>query len=347
MIDTADHRRIPFSFIHIVLGMFLLLGMPLVVSAHPVVQPLVIDHVLEPRGQAASTIMLRNPTNVMMRVYASVNAVRVDADGGIEEFTPASASDNRTTITSWIEVTRARIEIPPGGTYEVPVQIRLHPQAEPGVYHALIGFASGRNQSTAHEHVRAGRAPGTILRIEVAEHRTSFLQLERFMIDRFVTRSDESQFEYTIVNPSDTPLIPQGQLILYNTRGDEVGSLRINQENTEIAPGDSHVFRAELPETRQLGRHRAFLSLTYGEGQRASLTDTVFFYHIPLATLLVLFAIVLLFSLLFSWWLHRRYAGDEPDDHDPVHVFVRDGNSRDPSDHDINLKIIHHDTQDR
>ena len=256
----------------------LLFLIPLLAFADHSVRPLVVDLDMEPRAQAQETITITNQSDRMQRVYATVNAVKVEGEDTIAEFTAPSDSDNRITPTSWFQVSRARIEVPAGEQYELPVRIHIHPQAEPGVYHVLLGVASGRNRPTAEERVRSGAAPGTLFRIAVADDRTAYLQLRSFYADRLMSNVAASSFSYTIENPSDTPLTPGGEIILYNRSGHEVGSIPANPDRIEISPGSAHTFSPPISDTVGWGRHRAHLTVTYGDGQRASLTDTIFFY---------------------------------------------------------------------
>lgn len=285
----------------------LLLLFPILAQADHSVRPLVVDLNLEPRGQSNETITITNPTNRVERVYATVNKVAVSDDGTISEFTRPSESDNRVTPTSWFSVSRARIEVPPGEQYELPVRVQVHPQAEPGVYHVLVGIASGRNRPTAEERVRTGTAPGTLFRVEIADDRTAYLQLRSFSTDRLLSNASAGSFSYTIENPSDTTLVPLGEVIIYDNRGREVSSIPANPDQTQIEPGSSHSFTQPLIGTLTWGQHRAHLFLSYGDGQRAALTDTIFFYHIPLFWLITIFAVLLIISVSVAYWLHRRY----------------------------------------
>ena len=321
----------------------LLLLMPMIVFGDHSVRPLVVDLDMEPREQAQETITITNQSNRMQRVYATVNEVQVEGERTITEFTAPSDSDNRITPTSWFQVSRARIEISAGGQYELPVRIQVHPQAEPGVYHVLLGIAGGSNRPIAEDRVRSGAAPGTLFRIEVADDRTSYLQLRSFATDRFISNVAASAFSYTVENPSDTPLIPGGEIIIYNRSGREVGGLPANPDGIEIAPGSAHTFSLPISGTSGWGRHRAHLTVTYGDGQRASLTDTIFFYHVPIFWLSLVFVVLLLFSITFSYILHRRYyrsAG--PDTVTSIPLRRRDA-TRTDSPSDIRLTQKKHD----
>lgn len=313
---------------------------PVVATAQQSVQPLVIDKTLEQNGKATADITITNPSDRMVRVYATVNAIRVDDAGAIEEFTSRNSVDDTETVTSWLAIERGRIEISPGQSYEATLQIDVHPQATPGVYHGFIGFASGRNRPAAEESVRSGQAPGSIVRIEIAEDRDSYLQLDQFTTNRFVVDSAKTNFDYTISNPGDMPLQPNGEVIVYDSRGREVGAVPANPEQVTIAPGEEALFSAALPETDGLGRYRAYLALTYGEGRRATLQDTIYFFRLPLYHLIALFTGILLISIGVAYWLHRRYGtvADDFDGGEHVNLYHDPEGRSEPMGHDLDLR---------
>lgn len=316
---------------------FLCVWFPTQVQAQYTVQPMVVDHTLDARDQVRSPITIQNTSDRVMRLYATVNAVKLDAAGGIESFTSRNQSDNKETVTSWLSVDRGRIEIPPGATHETSVHIQVHPNAVPGTYHAFVGFADGRNRSAAEEKVANGQAPGTIVRIEVAENRTSYLRLDRFFTERFITDPANSQLVYHVENPGDTPLVPSGELIIYDARGREVGAVPVNEARVEIQPGETQEFTSPVPESNKIGRYRAYLTLNYGQGQLASLQDTIFFFQIPLASLIIIFVVLLLVAMGVAYMLHRRYVAPSGIDHDEIMVFHRPNQQSQKMEHDIDL----------
>ena len=136
-------------------------------------------------------------------------------------------------------------------------------------------------------------------------------------------------------------VVPKGEIIFYNGRGEEVGAVPVNKETQSLAPNESKTFEVPAPVDGYLGKYKAFLSVDYGTVQVASVYDTAFFYVIPWQQLLIMFLVVMIVAVILSVLIHRRFAvKSEGDDehgafHLPFHVF--EGKSSD-ADHDINLK---------
>lgn len=310
---------------------------PTVASA-TTISPKIIDLDLEKRDIVERTITLTNNGTRPTRIYPTVHEIAIDENGEIEKFTYATNNKQTDTVTSWIEVPRGRITVEPGETYEVPVRIKIHPQAQSGNYVVFVAFSNAANKSDAEKRAMAGKSDGTIIRISVEKDRTEFLKLESFSVERFVTGLEEdSTIFYRIANNGQAPLVPEGELILYDTKGVEVGSVPVNPGGVELQPDSSQEFSSSLPDTLRAGKYKAFLNVDYGIEQRASLMDTTFFYNMPIMTMIIIFLSVMSFAILLTFLIYRRVTPTIIEDgaHD-VSMYLREGNSE-AKDHDLDL----------
>lgn len=310
-----------------------------VLAAAYKVTPRIIDVEVKPRDIFSRDITLTNNTNHNLNLYAAVNQVTVDEGGDITSFSPPSVSDNTITPTSWVSITRGRISLSAGQTKTVPLDFKIHPQAEAGVYHMVVGFGAGHNRAVSEAQIRDGSAPGTVLTISVDQERSEFLKLKRFLIDRFVIKPDNKAISYTLDNPGETNVTPTGEIIISNSRGEEVAAVPINPDKETLAPGQETTYVIDAPTEGLTGRYKAFLTVDYGTEQLASVYDTAFFNVVPWQKLLILFIVVLAFAILLTVYLHRKMGGrhEYEDEHEEVPLFIRESLSED-QDHDINLK---------
>lgn len=303
------------------------------------VTPRVIDREVQQRDIFSDTITITNNERHKLNIYASVNAVNLDDGGDITTFTPASVSDNSKTVTSWIAIKRGRIELMPGQTKEIPVEFKIHPEAESGVYHAFIGFGAANNKPEAEKQIQNGTAPGVVVTLAVDQKKTEFLKLSGFIVDRFVTKPDNKAITYTLDNPGSADVIPTGEIIFYDNHGVEVNSLPVNPDNIALSPGQKTTYAIPAPTADMMGKYKAFLSVDYGTQQLASVYDTAFFYVVPWQRIMIIFVILMIIVILLTIILHRRYGvSDHYDDGtEDVPLFVRNSVSQD-KEHDINLK---------
>jgi hypothetical protein len=316
-----------------------------VMAANFTVSPILIDYTAEARDIISRDIILTNTSDKPIRAYASVHEVTMGEGTEIKEFIPSSMTlDRATSITSWLEISRARLEIPPRGTLSVPLTIKVHPEAPPGVYHALIGFAAGRNRDDIEAQVISGNGETAILKITIDDTRRTQLQLINFVTDRFVMSPDDNTVSFTLQNTGDVPLTPTGEVIIYDTTGRELAAIPANSSGTTVLPGEQLIVTETLPFIERLGRNKAYLSLEYGEN-RAAVFDTTFYYSIPWYYLLGVFLLLTFVLITLIWIFKRAFAGDEyqNDGVYEVPLFYRTAHDHDEYEHDLNLK---HDRKD-
>ena len=302
------------------------------------VTPLIMEHVVSPRDIFEETIKITNTSAGPLRLFPTVNAVTVGAEGKIETFVPASMGNTATSATSWIEITRNRVEIAPNESIKIPITIHISPNALPGEYHVFIGFPGGSNRDIAEAAVLAGTAPGTILRVSLAEKKNEYLRLQRFNIPRFVTSAEKALISYDIENVGSTPLVPTGEIILYDGKGIEQTSVPVNPQSIEIRPQSTEHFSIPFDKVGYIGRHKAYINIEYGTNVRANVYDTTYFTIIPLRAVIAVFVLLLAISVVLTLLYHRRSHGTFVLDDESVSVYVRTGQSGPEKDHDINLK---------
>jgi len=285
--------------------------------------------------------VLKNLSSKPTRIYASVNEVNVTDNTEILDFVPASMSDRKVSITSWIEITRSRLELPPNGELSVPLKIRINPEAEPGVYYAYIGFASGANRDEIENKIKAGQGNGTILKITIADDTKEQISLVSFTADRFSYNDTDSQITFVLENTGDVPLSPSGEVIIYNTKGNELGSIPVNEEGTIIQPGERVEFSKLLPFVNSLGRNKAYLSINYGIKNQANVFDTTFYYSVPWYYILSFFVALLTLLVITTLVVRKLFTNTSDTFEQGVYelpLFVKQSHDHNEYDHDLNLK---------
>lgn len=306
------------------------------------VSPLIVDVDAEARDTFTRTVTLTNTGSRPLRLYASVHEIEVGDEDEILSFVPPSMSDRTTSITSWIEIKRSRLEIPVGESLDVPLTIRLNPNTKPALYHGYIGFAAGPNRDEVEADIMAGKGEGIVVRVSVGTNAKESLRLVSFTTDRFSYQSGKGVMNYELENTGDIPVALQGDVVIYDGRGRELTSINLadGNEGMVLAPGARQVFTKELPFIDRIGKNKAYLSVMYGEGQTATLNDTNFYYSVPWPYLLGMFLLLFL-ALTSIIFLVRRATRSSESQHEEVKdlpMTIRNRNEHDTYDHDINLK---------
>ncbi len=320
----------------------LVIAIPGFVSANFSVSPLIIDVDAEVRDSFTYDIKLLSHHSSPLKLYASVHEIDPNVDGTIKSFIPASMSDQSTSVTSWIQITRSRISLQPGEETSVPLTIKINPNTPPGLYHAFVGFASGHNRDVAEETILSGQGVGSVLRISVGGKQEEFLRLVSFTTDPFSYIESKGEVTYVLENTGDVPLTPKGDVIIYDSRGRELTTIELNKDESQVInPGEKIEYKKELPFINRLGKNKAYLSLEYGKENRASLYDTNFYFSIPwfylIIVVLLLATVLTALIIMFRRSASHVSAFDTHEAHD-LPLFVRDNKEHSEYEHDINLK---------
>lgn len=323
------------------IALALLFVAPAIVSASGVeVSPILIDENLEKRSVVTKEITLTNQTDSVQVIYATVNEVSVDDAGAMKEFVAPAVDDRTTAITSWLEISRGRILLEPGKSTTTPLTIRVHPKAEAGEYHAFVGFVPASNRPEAEKIAMAGGAKGTIVKIQIDEKQNHAFAINSFLVDRFVLKNEDRVVTVQVKNDGDGDMVPSGEIIFYNSRGEEVSAAPVNQQSEHVAPGEVKDFLVSIPFTDKVGRFKANVRLGDGVAQQALVFDTTQFFMIPMKWAIVAGIVILLLSLIVTYLLHHSFRDDarESEYGDSLPLYVRNDREHQEKEHDIDLK---------
>lgn len=305
------------------------------------VRPFLIDEIVEPRDIVTRQITLTNETGRRTLYYATVNGITLDNDGEIMDFVTPVMTDRTNTATSWVEISRGRIDLEAGESTEIPVTLRIHPFAESGVYHVFVGFPAAQNRPIAEAAAMNGDADGVILKITVADTTSESLHISNFSLKRFVLNEDDREIQIEVENIGDAPSSPTGEIIFYSPTGEEVAAVTINEEAKTIPPGEKVTFASSIPFSDKLGRFKANLTLHYGEEGKSTVFDTAQFYMIPYRIMLLLLLGILCFSIFVTVLLKKafdeEYDGEDDEHGKSIPLFIQTGREYKDVDHDITL----------
>ena len=240
----------------------------------------------------------------------------VDTNEGKQAFVDRSKGDWSQSLANWIEVSRAEIELLPAETKRLPILIQINLRANPGIYHAEVAFAAGPSRDVAELKMRQGEGEKVVVNIEVLDDAKEVLQLGKFVSDKPIFSGGEASFTYELENVGNRTVSPKGTIRIYNRRGEEVGEIPVNENDTSIEPKAKDSLAAAWAAGAGMGRYKAYLDLEYGD-QRANIQDTIQFWIIPWKKLLLIFSFVLVALIIGAILLHRRYI--EPFDFSPEH----------------------------
>jgi hypothetical protein len=267
------------------------------------VSPLIVDEKAKQRDIIKQTVVLTNNTDRKRQIYVTVK--NMDRTEGEKDLLHRTKADINTSIANWIEITRGVIELEPGETKRIPYLIQVHLSATPGIYHAKIYFQEGSNRAEAERRTKPYQEID--VNLEVLDDATERLQLSSFISNEVFFTGKEVGFSYLLENIGNRAVAPEGEIRIYNRRGEEVATLPANNENVSLLPEATSELAAVWQTGGKFGRYKAFLDLQYGEKQVATVNDTVFFWVIPWKQIVILFVIFCIVIALIGYIIYERY----------------------------------------
>ncbi len=261
------------------------------------VSPLIIDAEGQPRDTVPASFILENSSSRMQTLYTFVNNVSPQ-NGGTNFMAPGEA-DLSGSLANWITISRAVLNIKPGQQQKVEFSIDVPPVAVPGSYHARISLVDGTTRDEAAAHME--QAASVSVNFTVQARKNERLQLNSFKPVHSVVSNRTQRFETVIENIGDQPLAPQGEIVMYDSGGKEVGAVKVNSDGKTIEPGKTLVIYNSWTAPLQTGRLKAKLGLEYGVTSHLNLLDSTYFWLLPwqVVTALFLVGFAILFILLY------------------------------------------------
>jgi hypothetical protein len=106
-----------------------------------------------------------------------------------------------------------------------------------------------------------------------------------------------------INNTGNREISPEGRMLIYNRRGEEVDEIKI--EAGTIAAGETAAITKEW-QNGKMGKYKVKLMLEYGETVKRDLNDSLFFWIFPFKWLLSIFGTTLFLVSLLVFIIFRR-----------------------------------------
>jgi hypothetical protein len=242
-----------------------------------------------------------NNTGSKVDLYPIVNDISIKE--GRQEFLDPSLMDKSTSLARWIQISRGVIELWPGESKEIPFSIHVNRYAKPGKYYAVITFSQGSTRVEAEAKALKLNQPQVLLNIEVEEHIIEKAQIQKFQTEKKIFLNFPVKFLLEIENIGNREIRPEGYIHIYNKRGEEVGSININQAQiAAIAPAATGFFTNIWQPERGFSQYKAVLAAEYGNKEKRDLQDTIYFWVLPWQ-FLIFFGGGLLILIIISLWL--------------------------------------------
>ncbi|MEK7608586.1 MAG: hypothetical protein AAB495_03325 [Patescibacteria group bacterium] len=268
--------------------------------------PAVVDLKGMPRDILGGEFQIRNIADHRIAVYPFVYGV--EEENGVQKFLDSSLADQAESLANWISLHRGVIMLDPGEEKKVQFNLQINLRAEPGFYHAVIGVGEGATRDDAEQDI--SRAATLAVNVEVISDVRVDFALKSFRATKTFLVGSSPAFSYRVLNNGNRPEAPRGELRIYNRRGKEISFIPTNTEGKIVSPGEEAPFSVNSEAVFPIGRHKAFLDVSYGEEGGKHLTDTAFFWVFPLIWVFavgVLFFAIIIAAIALHYIYERRH----------------------------------------
>lgn len=298
---------------HRALGALLFLGflLPSVSFAQNAVSftvsPTIFDMTANPGQVWNSTIRVINANPYDLMVYMDVVNFKPQGESGVPVFSPSSAEDRiQANFAAWISTT-PELTLPAETTIELPIQISVPADAEPGGHFAAVLIGTKPPEKTDNEtKVETSQVISSLLFLRVSGDIREEATVRSFRsLDYFLNRP-ETTFELRIENTGNVHVQPQGDIKIYNMWGQERGVIPVNKQSLfgNVLSDSVRKYNFEWKgewSLADIGRYTVEATLTYGTNARQSLTADASFWVVPWKILLVTIVSLVGFVYLFTW----------------------------------------------
>ena len=305
------------------------------------ISPPTLDFTLNPGDVIADVVQVFNEEGIPFKVTpVPVNFFAPeggDSDGS-PEFYDAKEVRNSYELAPWFVLSETPVVIPPNERVNVPFQIAVPEDAQPGSHFGAIQIlASKPDEVPGMDAASVGIDRGTtvLIFVRIAGDAKDELRVADFGAQSGMLSHLPADFTVRLTNEGNTHQRPVGNIIIESMLGRQVATLQVNPgpQYKSILPGtarrfDASWFRNRLPEgageyESQLrnfafGKYTATLLINYGSSsQQKNLTAVTTFWVIPwlaLATyvgaaLLAVLVVVLIFRGYNAMLIRRYEAG--------------------------------------
>jgi hypothetical protein len=223
------------------------------------------------------------------------------------EFNDPTKLDKTVSLARWIRVKRGPLNIKPGEKYELSLSVEVDMNARPGVYHAAVSFSQASNMPAAEAAAITNNLPTLLVNMTVEDGAIEKAQIGSFKSLKNIFFQLPVIFNLNVDNIGNQPISPQGTMIIYDRQGREVDALNINGDKKNIPPEttENFVFEWKPAPAKILGKYRAKINLVYGEKAVRDLSDSIYFWILPLRYLVIILVVALIIIILLTIIMFR------------------------------------------
>ena len=278
------------------------------------VTPPLIKINISPGEVWSSSVKVVNNNPRDLEVFASVMDFKSGQEGGIVFIKEKdSQAGERFLLSHWVEISREPILIPAYQSRQVPFTIRVPLDAEPGGKYATVLVGTGPvAQDISGTGIRISTLVSSLILANVRGEVIEEARIREFSTEKSFYQKPEVRFTLRMENTGNVHIQPQGEIRIFNLWGKERGLIPINHktEYGNVLPQSvrkwNFLWQGE-ESLLEAGRYKAVLTLIYGNEAKKTVSETVYFWVLPLVPTAGILG-GFFFFFLFTFLMIRAYV---------------------------------------
>lgn len=284
-----------------------------------------LEYGVKPGEKLQAKVKLFNETAQPITAYASTDNFTAADDSGTAKFLNTPTED----LASWISIAKDPIIIQPGERAEVPFDVNVPTNADPGGHYGVIFFGDQPNAPAGGSAVAVTSkiAMLLILRVEGAINESALVSEFKAGPTKSFTRLPV-EFDLRIANNGNVHVRPHGNVTVRNSIGGTSVVLSLNDSRGAVLPKSDRLFKTLWQKDADsvakdnffkeisnqwhnfaFGPYTAEAVMIYGLADDKTLQATLKFWIFPWQLLLTLLvgAILIIFLLVFFIRWYNRW----------------------------------------
>jgi len=278
---------------------------------------------VQPGETITTRVKLFNETTSVVEQYASTANFTAKDETGTPEFVEETTPSD---LASWITIGQGPYTLQPGERIEIPVEIKVPANADPGGHFAGILFSPQAPKTVEGSGVAITTKVGSLVLVRVAGE-----VREQASVASFTTSDGKTNyhrlpvgFNVRVQNSGNVHVRPQGSITIRNMLGGTTTVLPINTAQGAVLPTSTRAFAATWEKDAQVGPSNFFkefayewknfafgpysatLMMSYGQGNDKTISGTLRFMVFPWRVFLVS-VLVLGLAIWLIIFLVKRY----------------------------------------
>ena len=280
------------------------------------ITPPLIKNTMSPGEIWKSSIKIINNNPKEINIYVQALDFQGEKESGEVEFLrkkEKNADGSLPFFSQWIVLEKTEFTLLPFGSQEIPFIIDVPIDASPGGhYAALLAGTAPPADDISGSSIKISSLLTSLILLNVKGDVEERGIIREFSSNKNFYQNEKIDFIVRFENLGNIHLQPRGDIKIYNQFDELKDKILINHDTDfgNVLPKNIRKWNFEWESGKNLldmGRYRAELILTYGQNEKQTIDQTIYFWVIFIKPL-VIFLSVILFVIFLIVVIIRSYV---------------------------------------